>query len=84
MPITRGTRASIYYRMDTNKWTHVAASYNGSKGEIYKNGDSKSRKSFTTTIDNKNKMYLGALRGGSNPDRYDGAMDYWEIHNKKN
>lgn len=70
-------------KLETNKWIHVAASYNGSTGKVYKNGNIKSSNSFSTSIDDKNKMYFGARTAKPNPDWYDGGMDYWEIHNKQ-
>ena len=74
-------RSRSSYAADGNTWTHVAATFDGTKSILYINGVEDTRMNYSPTNigTNTSELYLGALQGGNN--RWFGALDDIRLYN---
>mgnify|MGYP005841273725 CR=1 FL=1 len=83
----RNTSGNVYgnTKLDTGKWYHVAATWDGKTAYIYVNGsiDNGSGKSYESTLGTDTRpVYLGGRAGGDAHDRFDGILDDVRLYDR--
>lgn len=66
-----------------NRWTHVAATWDGATARLYINGVESSSQVFSETLeDSPNNLFMGAMSNLAPVGFFNGAVDEVRIYNR--
>lgn len=77
--------ANIGYNLNTNTWTHIASTFNGTEEKIYVNGiltDTDTFAPTTININSNNKFLLGSAGWGESNTYFKGSIDEVTVYNR--